>query len=343
MMGRKMSSSSGPFRLCWEMLPEVSRSFALVIRWLPRQVDDAVMVSYLLCRIADTLEDSALPAAERRRLLGGFAAGLEEGRPEIPVGAASPAYRRLLENAPEVLAAYRALDPAARRIIRERVGEMCAGMGRWSDREIATLADQDEYCYYVAGLVGRLLTDLFHASGRVTARVRAQLLEHASDFGLALQKVNIIRDLRADLSEGRCYWPADVLARHGLTRQSLLLPANVGRAVAAMEDLVQDQWRYLSAALRYITLLPMTEPRLRIFCAIPLFMAVATVRSCQGNPDVFLSDRPVKIPSGQVRAIVVRSLSLGPFNSYLRSWFRRWRTGLADRVSPFQAVAALLP
>lgn len=339
-----MGTRSGSFGLCWDILPEVSRSFALVIRWLPRGVDDAVMVSYLLCRIADTLEDSQLPVGERRRLLHGFAEGLEAGRPEIPAEAAPTAYRRLLAHAPEVLACYRALEAEPRRIIRERVAEMCGGMARWCDREIGTMADQDEYCYYVAGLVGRLLTDLFHASGRVGARGREQLLDHASDFGLALQKVNVIRDLRADLAEGRCYWPTEVLARHGLSRSTVLLPASVDRAVAAMDELVQDQWRYLSAALRYITLLPMTEPRLRIFCAIPLFMAVATVRSCQGNPDVFLSDRPVKIPSGQVRAIVVRSLSLGPFNSYLQSWFRRWRTGLAaDRVSPFQAVAALLP
>jgi farnesyl-diphosphate farnesyltransferase len=338
-----MATSSGSFGLCWELLPEVSRSFALVIRWLPRQVDDAVMVSYLLCRIADTLEDSQLPVPERRRLLEGFAARLEEGRPEVPVGAASPAYRRLLSHVPEVLDCYRTLDSEARRIIRERVAEMCGGMARWCDREIVTLADQNEYCYYVAGLVGRMLTDLFHASGRVSARVRGQLLEHATDFGLALQKVNVIRDLRADLGEGRCYWPTEVLERHGLTRATLLQPGSVDRAIGAMEELVQDQWSYLSAALRYLMLLPMTEPRLRIFCAIPLFMAVATVRSCQGNPDVFLSDRPVRIPSGQVRAIVVRSMSLGPFNSYLQSWFTRWRRGLSDRVSPFQAVAALLP
>jgi farnesyl-diphosphate farnesyltransferase len=344
MMDRTMSTKSGSFGLCWEMLPEVSRSFALVIRWLPRQVDDAVMVSYLLCRIADTLEDSPLPVSDRRRLLLGFAEGLEGGRPEVPVEAASPTYRRLLAHVPEVLASYRALDPEARRIIRERVAEMCGGMARWCDREIATFADQNEYCYYVAGLVGRLLTDLFHASGRIGSRARGALLEHAADFGLALQKVNVIRDLRADLGEGRCYWPTEVLARHGLTRSTILQPANVDRALGAMEELVQDQWGYLSAALRYLTLLPMTEMRLRMFCAIPLFMAVATVRCCQGNPDVFLSPHPVKIPSGQVRAIVVRSLSLGPFNSYLQSWFRRWRRGLAtERVSPFQAVAALLP
>jgi hypothetical protein len=44
-----------------------------------------------------------------------------------------------------------------------------------------------------------------------------------------------------------------------------------------------------------------------------------------------------------VRSIIMRSMSLGSFNHYLESWFRRWQRGVLDRRSPFQAVAALLP
>jgi farnesyl-diphosphate farnesyltransferase len=331
------------FAACWGILPAVSRSFALVIRRLPGRLDDAVMVSYLLCRIADTLEDSLRPAPERRRLLADFAGSLESGRPEIPADGYPAAYRGLMSRTDAVLDCFRSFDPAVRAIVAARVREMCGGMAKWSDREVATRADQGEYCYYVAGLVGRLLTDLFHVYGHVGARCKAQLEKHAVDFGAALQKVNIIRDVRADVEDGRCYWPSEVLARHGLTRETLLAPANVDRAVAAMDDLIEDLWPHLGAALRYLTLLPVMQLRVRMFCAIPLFMALATARMCQGNADVFLSPRAVKIPSRQVRSILVKSLSLGPFNSYLHSWFRRWRRGGTDRVSPFHAVAALLP
>lgn len=333
-----------PFPLCWEILPEVSRSFALVIRCLPRRLDDAVMVSYLLCRIADTIEDSLRPVEEKRRMLAGFAASLEAGRPDVPPeGDYPPVYRRLMRHVPDVLACYRTFEPHVRALIGERVAEMCGGMSTWTDREIVTIPDQNDYCYYVAGLVGKLLTDLFHAYGHVKGREKSQLDAHAVEFGLALQKVNIIRDVRADVEDGRCYWPSEVLARHGLTRETLLAPANVDRAVAAMDDLIEDLWPHLGAALRYLTLLPVMQLRVRMFCAIPLFMALATARMCQGNADVFLSPRAVKIPSRQVRSILVKSLSLGPFNSYLHSWFRRWRRGGTDRVSPFHAVAALLP
>jgi farnesyl-diphosphate farnesyltransferase len=336
-------TKTSPFATCWRILPQVSRSFAVVIRWLPKGLDDAVMLSYLLCRIADTLEDSVRDVAEKRRQLARFADSLDEGRPEIPLDAFPATYLGLMTNTDAVLASYRALPAAARTIIRARVQEMCTGMSKWCEREIVTVEDQNEYCYYVAGLVGLMLTDLFHAYGHVSDRDKAQLTPLAVDFGLALQKVNILRDLREDLTEDRCYWPSEVMAKHGLTAETILKPENVTAALAVMDDMVDEHWGYLETALKYLMLLPMRALRLRIFCAIPLFMAVATVRRCEGNPAVFQGPRPVKIPRRQARAIVVRSLSLGSCNNYLQSWYRRWQRGAVDRRSPFHAVASLLP
>jgi farnesyl-diphosphate farnesyltransferase len=335
-------TTTEPFATGWELLPRVSRSFALVIRWLPRRLDDAVMVSYLLCRIADTLEDSLRPAGEKRRLLERFAASLDGASAEIPADG-PPDYACLMSRTGTVLAAYRELPESARAIIRDRVREMCGGMAEWCDRPIRTLEDQNRYCYFVAGLVGLLLTDLFRDYGALADRHVAPLRSLAVDFGLALQKVNILRDFRADLAEGRCYWPSELLSRHGLTSAAALLPGNVDRSLRVMQELLEDHWGYLASALRYLTLLPTTQLRLRIFCAIPLFMAVATLRRCEGNAAVFLGPRPVKIPGRQVRGIVMRSLSLGSCNDYLQSWYRRWRRGPLERPSPFQAVAALLP
>src|SRR5262249_54303036 len=121
----------------------------MVIRWLPRGLDDAVMVSYLLCRIADTLEDSVRGADEKRRQLAKFADTLDEGRPEIPLDAFPATYLCLMTKTDDVLASYRALPAPVRAIIRARVREMCEGMAKWSDRPIVTFADQNEYCYYV--------------------------------------------------------------------------------------------------------------------------------------------------------------------------------------------------
>lgn len=330
-------TKSGPLAVGWSLLPGVSRSFALVIRWLPRGLDDAVMTAYLLCRLADTVEDATLPPEDRRRMLASFAASLDAGRPELPAGGYPEGYRRLMENAEAVLEGYRSLPPKAREVLAAGVREMCGGMSKWCAREIRTLDDQNEYCYYVAGLVGRMLTGLFHAYGLVDDRRRARLDECAVEFGLALQKVNVIRDIRDDLGEGRCFWPADLMAKQGLSRDSLLRPANAAQAVAVMDDLIRDVWRYTEAAVRYMTLLPVLQWRLRIFCAIPLFMAVATLGACWKNPAVFQAKRPVKITSRQTRWIIVRSLAFGQVNRLLESWYRRWQRNAQTKPAGWPA------
>jgi len=70
-------------RFCAEMLPNVSRTFAACIRLLPPKVENAVLIAYLLCRIADTIEDTAdLPVADKERLLAHFRACLDDGGPD---------------------------------------------------------------------------------------------------------------------------------------------------------------------------------------------------------------------------------------------------------------------
>jgi farnesyl-diphosphate farnesyltransferase len=55
-------------RFAREILPPVSRTFALSIRVLRARSGAAVMTAYLLCRIADTLEDEPrMPARPRPR------------------------------------------------------------------------------------------------------------------------------------------------------------------------------------------------------------------------------------------------------------------------------------
>ena len=57
-------------RFAREILPAVSRTFALSIRVLPGELGRAVLAAYLLCRIADTLEDEpSLPADAKAALL----------------------------------------------------------------------------------------------------------------------------------------------------------------------------------------------------------------------------------------------------------------------------------
>ena len=70
------------------------------------------------------------------------------------------------------------------------------------------------YCRRVASAVGMMCIEVF---GCRDSRSR----EYAFNLGLALQITNIIRDVKADLKQGRVYLPQEDLARFGVTEQAL--------------------------------------------------------------------------------------------------------------------------
>src|SRR5437588_13075134 len=66
-------------QFCEAILPRVSRTFALSIRVLPGTLGDAVRDAYLLCRIADTIEDApGLAPADKAALLDTLALAFDE-------------------------------------------------------------------------------------------------------------------------------------------------------------------------------------------------------------------------------------------------------------------------
>src|SRR6185295_17564677 len=70
-----------------------------------------------------------------------------------------------------------------------------------------------EYCYRVASVVGVASLYVFGFEGG------EETLKLGVERGVAFQLTNILRDLREDASppRGRCYLPADELARFGVT------------------------------------------------------------------------------------------------------------------------------
>ena len=67
------------WRFCQRSLEEVSRTFSLPISMLREPLERAVTCGYLLCRIADTIEDEpTLTLAERDGLYSSLLACLEQ-------------------------------------------------------------------------------------------------------------------------------------------------------------------------------------------------------------------------------------------------------------------------
>jgi len=77
-----------------------------------------------------------------------------------------------------------------------------------------TFAELADYCRRVASAVGLVCVEIF---GYRDPSARA----YAVDLGMALQLTNIIRDVSADLGNGRVYLPAEDLARFHVTEDDL--------------------------------------------------------------------------------------------------------------------------
>lgn len=216
-----------------QLLIATSRTFALAIPLLPDPIRHEVTLSYLLFRIADTFEDAAAWPRERRvEALEQFARLLE--RPDHPpdhpnttaalsrrwaeeVPCEKPAYRDLLAEVPAVLEAFFALAPEAVDLIREHTARTARGMAGFVARvspegelRLADMADLQDYCYVVAGIVGELLTELFLLEHPVLAPVAAELRGRSRAFGEGLQLVNILKDSASDATQGRLYLPEGV-------------------------------------------------------------------------------------------------------------------------------------
>ena len=81
---------------------------------------------------------------------------------------------------------------------------------------LTDLEDLKNYCYFVAGIVGEMLTELFLLGRPTLSGVAAFLRGRAAAFGEALQLVNILKDAAGDAAEGRTLPAARRFPRRGL-------------------------------------------------------------------------------------------------------------------------------
>jgi farnesyl-diphosphate farnesyltransferase len=320
------------------MLPHVSRTFALCIRLLPPDLQEPVTTAYLLCRIADTIEDApALDADEKDRLLRHFARTLAgDDLDAAPLAAAFADAQdfegKLAAQADTVLRVYRALPEVERSAIRPWVREMAGGMAAFALRHardgaletLDSVEELDQYCYYVAGTVGHLLTGLFRSRMPRLDPTRADRLDRlATSFGIGLQLTNIIKDVADDRRRGWSFVPRDLCEATGIRPEELQLAEHRGEAREVMTTLIAKARRHLHDALAYSATLPVSAYRVRIFCLTSLYFAVRTLRLAERDPQLLDPRHKVKITRGAVYRTVIATYLVAPFNLLVRAYFRR--------------------
>lgn len=319
--------------------PRVSRTFELASYHLSGDLEEDTKIGYLLCRVADTIEDTeVLSSSEKASYLEDFASIFKqddyqgcEGFIENVLETASleeekddcfdSDYWELVENFDVVMDAYREVDDDVRDSMDSIVVEMSEGMAEFEKNgsvggevRIRDLEEYEKYCHVVAGTVGDLMTDLFTEYGDFNSNQVEVLEDNSEDFGLALQTVNIIKDVNDDItSEDEYLWPETVLERNSLNHNDLKASlSNAGSfegRLDALDEMIDLADNYLEGARNYIEILDSSVENssfnrdMRNWAASTALMAEATMREVEKNKaEVFEGE--VKISKTEVATIM---------------------------------------
>jgi farnesyl-diphosphate farnesyltransferase len=289
------------------LLKRVSRSFYLTLYVLPAAVRAQTGLAYLFARAADTIADTDLIERSRRldflkRFKEQFLNDQVDWREIAVIQAAllphqtDSAERTLLERLPDCFRLYGSFGVRDRERIRWLMRTLPSGMEMDLTRfpadtadkltALETIADLDQYIYYVAGCVGDFWTQLMCDHLRsLSGWNREEMARVGVRFGKGLQLTNVLKDLARDLRRGRCYLPQAVLREHGLTPQDLLDPASLPSFRPLLVRLTKLALEHLDQGWLYTMAIPRREIRLRLACMWPILFAAGTLeRVLASNP-----------------------------------------------------------
>ena len=335
-------SESGDLAYQREILEGVARTFALTLRPLPGTLYDATGNLYLLCRIADTIEDEPTLAPDEKAAFSGRFVELVAGHGDPAafarelgalLSSATEKERDLVANTPRVLRVTARLSDGQRAAIQRCVQIMTRGMVEFQRSAtpdgLRDVAQLDRYCYHVAGVVGETLTAFFCDHSVEIAKRRRDLLALSVSFGKGLQMINVLKDIWEDHRRGACWLPRDIFGAAGVELRSLS-PGRTGPGFAgALMELVAITHRHLANALRYILIIPARETGIRRSCLWPLGLAVLTLQRIRRTPG-FTSGREVRVSRRTVGAVVVVCNVFARSNLALRLLFRLLTRGLPE-------------
>ena len=211
---------------------ERARNFSYGIRLLPKPKRRAIAAIYAFAReVDDVADDPSLSVVEKRARLEALGASLD----------ADPGHSAMLVALADARRRYPIRGEALHALV----------LGGLQDTEQARYADFDElvgYCRRVAGAVGVACIAVYGADQP----------QRAEKLGVALQLINIMRDVAEDWQLGRVYLPQDELRSFGVSEDDIA----AGRCTAAWQSLMAYQ---AARARTYLqegrTLLPYLDRR----------------------------------------------------------------------------------
>ena len=300
----QLAKSMDDLDFCYATLGKVSRSFSVVIRELPEELKDVVAIFYLVLRALDSIEDDTnTDEIVRFQLLKDFHEHLHCDGWNIDGVGDKKDYQILLANFEKVISCFKNLDIKYQQVISEICRQMGEGMTENLDKELYSVQEYDNYCFYVAGLVGVGLTDLFTLSGYEDQSL-SDKTELSISMGLFLQKTNIIRDFHGDILEKRTFWPREIWHLYGNNLEEFVVTDSSER-MHCLNHMVTNAMTHVNNCLEYLS--QIKSQQIFNFCAIPQVMAIATLAEVFNNPELFSSS--VKIRKGLTATLIFKTKS----------------------------------
>jgi farnesyl-diphosphate farnesyltransferase len=259
-----------------EMLLKTSRTFFIPISYLSPGLKEAVASAYLCMRAIDEIEDHPLLDEQVKIfLLRSISNILRNDKSDADLAELLYPYQSVLPEVTLRLSNWIKFCPTT--IVDEilmSTSIMADGMAEWVKKgwTIENENDLNDYTFYVAGLVGVMLSEIWKWSDSVETDK-----EQSIAFGRGLQAVNILRNRDEDIERGVDFFPDGW----------------------SFEDMVNFTKRNLSLGDRYIE--SIKPGPIRVFCEIPLSLAYSTLES--------LLDGKEKISRSDVNEIVSKIVS----------------------------------
>lgn len=331
---------------------DVSRSFDLTLRFLPRGFAGPMSVGYLLARASDTMADTVGVEPEARLLglerLRGVLDGAEETsgllefleadfiryqqhEGEVLLLRSLPGVFEWLDELPgwqrgevlrvlEIIMAGQRADIERFELRRERGKAEGADPNSGVIYAMEADVELEDYTYQVAGSVGEFWTRIgFGLDAEFAKESPSQMSEWGRSYGKGLQLVNILRDAGEDLAAGRCYLPC---GRATLAMEDLTLASSQEQLSVLARQWLSRAERLVEAGFKYTA--AVSGPRLKVATGLPAVLAEATLKKLasegfDSNGHFLLSGPKLKISRKEVRKAFAEAVwrSLKP-----RGWCR---------------------
>lgn len=216
---RQKTNIAEDYAYCEAIIQKHSKSFYYAFSKLPKEKANAVYAIYAFCRLADDSIDEAETREEQAEALTFLTNELnrfeQERDPDHPI------WRALRD----VFDRYEmSIEPFYDQLEGQSMD--------YYFKQPNTLAELEEYSYYVAGSVGLMLLPV------IASENHDSLEDEAISLGVAMQLTNILRDIGEDYQKiDRIYLPAKLMQEEHYSEEDLANQVINGEFIAIWEKI----------------------------------------------------------------------------------------------------------